>query len=122
MFRARDVPSNQQSRNGLQLIDAVMSALALKQGGKWSFEEIKQLWSEESLTAAVLPRYHIDVNQAGSRSCLSGEYSTQANWRRERTLFLTFSEEMAGYCGPCKNASLPGDGCWRSLKKRCSRL
>ncbi len=39
-----------------------MSALALKQGGKWSMEEIKMLWSEESLTAAVLPRYHIDVN------------------------------------------------------------
>jgi hypothetical protein len=45
-----------------QLIETIMSALALKQGGKWSFEEIKQLWSEEALTAAILPRYHIDVN------------------------------------------------------------
>jgi hypothetical protein len=45
-----------------QLIEAVMSALALKQGGKWSFAEIRQLWSEEALTAAILPRYHIDLN------------------------------------------------------------
>lgn len=45
-----------------QLMEAVMSALALKQGGKWSMEEIKLVWSEEALTAAVLPRYHIDVN------------------------------------------------------------
>jgi hypothetical protein len=45
-----------------QLMETVMSALALKHGGKWSMEEIKLLWDEASLTAAVLPRYHIDVN------------------------------------------------------------
>ena len=44
-----------------QLMETVMSALALKQGGKWSMEEIKLLWDENALTAAVLPRYHIDV-------------------------------------------------------------
>jgi hypothetical protein len=45
-----------------QLMETVMSALALKQGGKWSMEEIKLLWDEAALTAAILPRYHIDVN------------------------------------------------------------
>jgi hypothetical protein len=45
-----------------QLIETVMSALALKQGGKWSMQELGQLWDECALTAAVLPRYHIDMN------------------------------------------------------------
>lgn len=45
-----------------QLIETVMSALALKQGGKWSMQELAQLWDECALTAAVLPRYHIDMN------------------------------------------------------------
>lgn len=45
-----------------QLIETVMSALALKQGGKWSMTELAELWGETALTAAVLPRYHIDVN------------------------------------------------------------
>lgn len=45
-----------------QLMETVMSALALNQGGKWSMEEIKLLWDENALTAAVLPRYHIDVS------------------------------------------------------------
>jgi hypothetical protein len=43
-----------------QLMEAVMSARALKSTGKWSFEELESLWSEEALTAAVLPRWHID--------------------------------------------------------------
>jgi hypothetical protein len=45
-----------------QLIETVMSAIALKQGGKWSMHEINQLWDEMALTAAVLPRYHIDIS------------------------------------------------------------
>lgn len=45
-----------------QLIETVMSALALKQGGKWSMQELAQLWDEAALTAAVLPRYHIDMS------------------------------------------------------------
>ena len=43
-----------------QLIETVMSAQALKKTGKWSFQELQKLWSEEALTAAVLPRWHID--------------------------------------------------------------
>jgi hypothetical protein len=45
-----------------QLIETVMSALALKQSGKWSMQELGDLWSETALTAAILPRYHIDMN------------------------------------------------------------
>lgn len=45
-----------------QLIETVMSAHALRQGGKWSTEEVCRLWDENALTAAVLPRYHIDVS------------------------------------------------------------
>jgi hypothetical protein len=45
-----------------QLIEAVMSAMALKSTGKWSMTELEKLWSEEALTAAVLPRWHIDQN------------------------------------------------------------
>ncbi|MGP1398077.1 MAG: hypothetical protein ACTS3R_21430 [Inquilinaceae bacterium] len=45
-----------------QLIETVMSAIALKQGGKWSMQELAKLWDETALTAAVLPRYHIDMN------------------------------------------------------------
>ncbi len=45
-----------------QLVETIMSAWALKQGGKWSMQELPELWSETALTAAVLPRYHIDMN------------------------------------------------------------
>lgn len=43
-----------------QLIEAVMSAQALKQTGNWSINELEELWDESALTAAVLPRWHID--------------------------------------------------------------
>jgi hypothetical protein len=43
-----------------QLIEAVMSAQALKNTGKWSIQELESLWVEAALTAAVLPRWHID--------------------------------------------------------------
>jgi hypothetical protein len=43
-----------------QLVEAVMSAQGLRRTGKWSIDELEKLWSEEALTAAVLPRWHID--------------------------------------------------------------
>lgn len=43
-----------------QLLETVMSAQALRNTGKWSMQELEKLWSEEALTAAVLPRWHID--------------------------------------------------------------
>lgn len=43
-----------------QLIETVMSAQALKKTGKWSLQELERLWTEEALTASVLPRWHID--------------------------------------------------------------
>lgn len=44
-----------------QLIEAVLGAQALRDARQWTFDEIQRLWSEEALTAAVLPRYHVDV-------------------------------------------------------------
>lgn len=43
-----------------QLVETVMSAQGLRRTGKWSIDELEKLWSEEALTAAVLPRWHID--------------------------------------------------------------
>ncbi len=45
-----------------QLVEVIMSAHALKQSEKWAKQEIDELWSEDALTAAILPRYHIDIN------------------------------------------------------------
>jgi hypothetical protein len=44
------------------LVETVLGAQALKDSPQWDMHDISQLWSEESLTAAVLQRYHIDVN------------------------------------------------------------
>jgi hypothetical protein len=43
-----------------ELIETVVSALALHKAGGMSIKEVADLWSEDSLTAAVLARYHID--------------------------------------------------------------
>jgi hypothetical protein len=45
-----------------QLIETIMGSLALKGSPQWPIPELERLWSEEALTAAVLPRYHVDVN------------------------------------------------------------
>jgi hypothetical protein len=45
-----------------QLIEAVMGALTLRGSNQWTMQDFERLWSEEGLTAAVLPRYHIDQN------------------------------------------------------------
>ena len=45
-----------------QLIETVVSAMALHRAGGLSKQEVENLWSEDSLTAAVLARYHIDQN------------------------------------------------------------
>lgn len=43
-----------------QLVETVLGALALRKSGNWSEQEVADLWTEEALTSAVLPRYHID--------------------------------------------------------------
>ena len=45
-----------------QLIETVMSAHALAGCRRWSEQEVAELWTESALTAAVLPRYHINLN------------------------------------------------------------
>lgn len=43
------------------LIEAVLGVQALKDSREWTVEDIGKSLSEEALTAAVMPRYHIDV-------------------------------------------------------------
>jgi hypothetical protein len=45
-----------------QLIEAVVGAKALKGSPEWAGDGIAALWSQEALTAVVMPRYHVDVN------------------------------------------------------------
>lgn len=45
-----------------QLVEAILGALALRQTGRWTLQELEKLWAEEALTAAVMPRYHIDIS------------------------------------------------------------
>ncbi len=44
-----------------QIVETILGAQALRDARQWTFEDMQRLWSEESLTAAVLPRYHVDV-------------------------------------------------------------
>lgn len=45
-----------------QLVEAIAGLQALRDARHWSIEDLKKAWSEESLTAAVMPRWHVDVN------------------------------------------------------------
>jgi hypothetical protein len=45
-----------------QLVEAIMGALALRGSSQWTMQDLQKVWSEEALTAAVLPRYHVDIN------------------------------------------------------------
>ncbi|MFY9585941.1 MAG: hypothetical protein WAT66_00645, partial [Actinomycetota bacterium] len=49
-----------------QLIETVLGIFALKDSPEWSVSHVASAWSEEALTAAVMPRYHIDfaINRA----------------------------------------------------------
>ena len=61
-----------------QLIETILSAWALRHTGRWRMVELPELWSESALTAAVLPRYHIDVNIKRSLGQRLGKLATAA--------------------------------------------
>jgi hypothetical protein len=61
-----------------QLIETILSAWALRHTGRWSMVELPELWSETALTAAVLPRYHIDLNIKRSLGQRLGKLATAA--------------------------------------------
>lgn len=44
-----------------QLIETVLGVQALRDARQWSVQDVEKSWSEEALTAAVMPRYHIDI-------------------------------------------------------------
>jgi hypothetical protein len=61
-----------------QLVETILSAWALRHTGRWSMVELPELWSEAALTAAVLPRYHIDVNIKRTLGQRLGKLATAA--------------------------------------------
>lgn len=44
-----------------ELIETVMGVQALRDARQWSVQDVDKTWSEEALTAAVMPRYHVDI-------------------------------------------------------------
>ncbi len=63
----RGVPSAADTIRGVvhewfeqQLLEAVVGAKELRGSSQWAGDTIEQLWSEEALTAVVMPRYHVD--------------------------------------------------------------
>jgi hypothetical protein len=44
-----------------QLIETVLGVQALRDARQWSVQDVEKTWSEEALTAAIMPRYHIDI-------------------------------------------------------------
>jgi hypothetical protein len=45
-----------------QLVEAILGTQALRDSKQWSMAEMEKIWSEEALTAVVMPRYHIEMN------------------------------------------------------------
>jgi hypothetical protein len=44
-----------------QLVETILGLQSLKGSKEWNDEQVKSSWSEESLTTAVMPRYHVDI-------------------------------------------------------------
>jgi hypothetical protein len=44
------------------LVETVVGAQGLQGSAQWPADDLEKIWSEEGLTAAVLQRYHVDVN------------------------------------------------------------
>ena len=42
------------------LTETVMGIQSLRDSREWDMNEISSAWSEEALTSAVMPRWHID--------------------------------------------------------------
>ena len=57
-----------------QLVEAVLSAQALRRSTVWTSDDLKTLWNEESLTAVVLPRYHVYTSISRSLGAKLGKH------------------------------------------------
>ncbi len=44
------------------LVETVVGAQSLQGSAQWPADDLGKLWSEEGLTAAVMQRYHVDIN------------------------------------------------------------
>jgi hypothetical protein len=45
-----------------QLIETVLGSQSLKDSRYWTVQDLERVWSEEALTAAVMPRYHVEMS------------------------------------------------------------
>lgn len=57
------------------LVEVVLSSNALRDGQHWNIQDIDKLLSEEALTAAVLPRYHIEYSIKRSLGAKLGSFA-----------------------------------------------
>lgn len=60
------------------LVETVIGAQSLQGSPHWTIDDIARLWSEESLTAASMQRYHIDVSIKRSLGTRLGKAETTA--------------------------------------------
>jgi hypothetical protein len=60
------------------LVETVLGAQSLQGSPQWTLEDIGRLWSEEGLTAAVLQRYHVEVNVRRSLGTRLGSLKEKA--------------------------------------------
>jgi len=44
-----------------QMVETIMGVQALRDARQWSVQDVEKTWSEESLTASMMPRYHVDI-------------------------------------------------------------
>ncbi len=60
------------------LVETVVGAQALSGSAQWPGEDLGRVWSEEGLTAAVLQRYHVDVNVKRTMGAKLGSLKKEA--------------------------------------------
>jgi hypothetical protein len=66
------------------LVETIIGLQALQGSQHWTVENLKNAWSEEALTTAVMQRYHVDMNV---RRTLGSKFGS----RKERSALLSSS-------------------------------
>lgn len=61
-----------------QLIEAVMGAWSLRGSTLWTTGDLDRAWTDEALTAVVLPRYHIEISIKRTLGTKLGSFKEQA--------------------------------------------
>jgi hypothetical protein len=61
-----------------QLIETVLGAQSLRGSTLWTTEDLERAWTDEALTAVVLPRYHIETSIKRMLGTKLGSFKDQA--------------------------------------------